>query len=160
MVKINFKNCLHFKFQKYHCFLFNTCFALTRSNRRINSKYNLCFPVIPQDQLNAHVGSPNKSSIPSLKVGDHVLLSTDEHNQRHWLDSFKRLSAPQYSKSSRQRRSATVKGKENEPEIPDCIKNEFIRRGSKSGIRDGYFTISLRKTLLRHAARNSIDLNT
>lgn len=82
-------------------------------------------------------------------------MSDDEHNKRHWIDCFKRLSTPQFELSQKENITLNEKGKENEPEIPDCIKKEFNRR-SKSGIRDGYFTISLRKTLLRHA-RNSID---
>ncbi|XP_001605987.1 neuroepithelial cell-transforming gene 1 protein [Nasonia vitripennis] len=143
------------KGMKYHCFLFNTCFALTRSNRRPNRKYNLCFPIIPQDQLNVQIVTPNKS-VASFKIGEYILMSEDEHHRRHWLDSFKRLSTPRFESRRKQNTAKnTEKGKENEPEVPDCIKTELSRR-SKNGIRDGYFTISLRKTLLRQT-RNSID---
>ncbi|XP_058805491.1 rho guanine nucleotide exchange factor 3-like [Phymastichus coffea] len=139
---------------KYHCFLFNTCFALTKSNRRANRKYSLCFPVIPRDELNVEIITPNKS-VASFKIGEHVLISDDEHHRRHWLDSFKRLSTPRFESRRKQIVAKNEKGKENEPEVPDFIKTEFSRR-SKNSIKDGYFTISLRKTLLRHT-RNSID---
>ncbi|XP_014203697.1 neuroepithelial cell-transforming gene 1 protein-like [Copidosoma floridanum] len=138
---------------KFYCFLFNTCYAITKSNRRPNSKYNLCFPVIPPDQFSIQIVTPNKAPA-SFKVGDHVLFCGDEHHRRHWLDSFKRLSQPRFESRRKQTAVLNGKGKENEPEVPECIKNE-IDRWSKNN-DDGYFTISLRKTLLRHA-RNSID---
>lgn len=104
--------------------------------------------------MNVEIVTPSKT-VASFKIGEHILISDDEHHRRHWLDSFKRLSTP---RSESRRKSSTAKnekGKENEPEVPDCIKSEFSRR-AKNGIKDGYFTISLRKTLLRHT-RNSID---
>jgi hypothetical protein len=104
--------------------------------------------------LNIQIITPSKTAA-SFKIGEHILMSDDEHHRRHWLDSFKRLSMPRFETRRKQNNAKSEKGKENEPEVPDCIKTGFNRR-SKNVVRDGYFTISLRKTLLRHT-RNSID---
>ncbi|KAJ8683175.1 hypothetical protein QAD02_018967 [Eretmocerus hayati] len=139
---------------KYHCFLFNTCFVLTRSNRRPHRKYNVSFPIIPQDQLKVQAMTPSKT-VASLRVGDHILVCDDEHHRRHWLDSFKRLSSSRSESRRRQSLTQIIKDKENEPEVLE-IKASDVNRRSKNGYKDGYFTISLKKTLLRHT-RNSID---
>ena len=98
--------------------------------------------------------TPMKNSA-SFKLGDHILFSNDEHHRRHWLDSFKRLSVPKVETRQRHSIVKIKEGKENEPEVPECISAELSRK-SRNINKDGYFTISLRKTLLRHS-RNSIE---
>ncbi|XP_012278177.1 rho guanine nucleotide exchange factor 3 [Orussus abietinus] len=73
---------------KFQCFLFDTCFVLTRPTRKHRGKCRTMFPVIPTKGMQVHIDE----NVPStcFRIGDHVLTVEDQHKRKHWLDAFNR----------------------------------------------------------------------
>lgn len=143
--------------QKYHCFLFDTCFVITRSTRRVNKKYNLAFPVIPKKQISIQIEDKNTTEI-GFKIGEYSFITEDGHKKRHWVDSFNKLC----SKVSISDKVFNTDDKENllnNTEVSEsnnyATKTSVSRRTSTSSINDNHFSFSLRKSLLKQK-RNSI----
>ncbi|CAL1688246.1 unnamed protein product [Lasius platythorax] len=142
---------------KYYCFLFDTCFAITRPTRRVSKKYNLFFPVIPKEQI--HVQTDDKSNTEiGFKVGEHSFIMEDGHKKRHWIDAFNKL----YSRVSIPDKVFNTDDKENllnNTELSESnnrvTRTSMSRRTSTSSITDNHFSFSIRKSLLKQK-RNSI----
>ncbi|XP_020288203.1 rho guanine nucleotide exchange factor 3-like [Pseudomyrmex gracilis] len=141
---------------KYHCFLFNTCFAITRPTRRVSKKYNLSFPVVPRERV--HVADDKNTAEVGFKVGEFSFVTEDGHKKRHWIDSFNKLR----SETPISEKMFNVDDKENDlstsmQELTDsCIsRNSMPRRISTSSINDNRMSMSLRKNLFKQK-RNSI----
>ncbi|XP_072753061.1 rho guanine nucleotide exchange factor 3 [Anoplolepis gracilipes] len=140
---------------KYYCFLFNTCFAITRSTRRVSKKYNLFFPVIPKEQIYVQTDDKNNAEI-GFKVGEHSFITEDGHKNRHWIDAFNKL----YSRMSTPDKVFNT-DKENLlnnttlSESNRVTRTSMSRRTSTSSINDNHFSFSIRKSLLKQK-RNSI----
>ncbi|KAL7289255.1 hypothetical protein TKK_0017192 [Trichogramma kaykai] len=132
------------KGNKYHCFLFNNSFCITKSNRKANKKYNMCFPVIPINDITVETLNSNNSSA-SFEIKNQILVCNDEHHRRHWLDCFKRTI--KHLKDSKKKRKNVPVQKENEPEYDDELDEErppgWCRETYIKGLRDA---------LLRHGA--------
>ncbi|XP_008560810.1 rho guanine nucleotide exchange factor 3-like [Microplitis demolitor] len=77
---------------KLHCFLFDTCFAVTRPIIKSRLKnYDLYYPVIAKDQfLIADAASDGDNDDSRLKIADRILIVRDEHDKKHWIDAFKK----------------------------------------------------------------------
>lgn len=137
-------------FQKYYCFLFDTCFAITRTTRRLSKKYNLFLPVIPKDQIDVQTEDKNIAEI-GFKICEHFFITEDEHKKRHWIDSFDKLHLRKTSDSV-----LNVHDKENLPSTGLSESNYVTREStSSSNINDSYFSLFIRKNLLKQK-RNSI----
>ncbi|XP_011874884.1 PREDICTED: rho guanine nucleotide exchange factor 3-like [Vollenhovia emeryi] len=141
---------------KYHCFLFDTCFAITRPTRRVSKKYTLLFPVIPKEQMCVQVEDKNPAEI-CCKIGEFSFVMEDGHKKRHWVDSFNKIHSRCTSD-----KAFNADDKENllnntELSVPDnCVARTSIsRRTSTSSIHDNLFSFSIRKSLLKQK-RNSI----
>ncbi|XP_032682437.1 rho guanine nucleotide exchange factor 3-like [Odontomachus brunneus] len=135
---------------KYYCFLFNTCFAITRATRRLSKKYNLFLPVIPRDQIDPQTDDKNIAEI-GFKIGEHFFITEDEHKKRHWVDSFDKMRHRKMSDNV-----LNAHDKENLPsaELPE---SNYVTREStsSSSINDNYFSVFIKKNLLKQK-RNSI----
>lgn len=90
--------------QKLHCFLFDTCFVAARTMRP-GTKLNACYPVIPARHLEVNDGSGEGSQraqdMHSFLVGSKakasansalLLMATDEHVRKHWIDCLNQVS--------------------------------------------------------------------
>lgn len=150
---MNIVRVLHvnFLFQKYHCFLFDTCFAITRSTRRLSKKYTIFLPVIPKDQICVQVDDKSTGEV-GFKIGEHFFIMADEHKKRHWVDSFNKLHRKYSDKG------LNAHDKENLPsaKLSDSSyikKKSMSTRSSTSSINDKHFSLFIRKNLLK---RNSI----
>ncbi|KAL6427282.1 hypothetical protein ACFW04_008691 [Cataglyphis niger] len=142
---------------KYYCFLFDTCFAITRPTRRAIKKYNLFFPVIPKEQIYIQTDDKNNTEI-GFKVREHSFMMEDEHKKRHWIDAFNKL----YSRMSIPDKVFNTDEKENllnNTELSESnnrvTRTSMSRRTSTSSINDNHFSFSIRKSLLKQK-RNSI----
>ncbi|XP_011694833.1 PREDICTED: rho guanine nucleotide exchange factor 3-like isoform X2 [Wasmannia auropunctata] len=142
---------------KYHCFLFDTCFVVTRPTRRVNKKYNLPFPVIPKERIYVQVEDKNVAEI-CFKIGEFSFIMEDGHKKRHWVDSFNKV----HSRVCIPDKVFNTDDKENLldntelTESNDCVTRTSIsRRTSTSSINDTLFSFSIRKSLLKQK-RNSI----
>ncbi|XP_012541940.2 rho guanine nucleotide exchange factor 3 [Monomorium pharaonis] len=142
---------------KYYCFLFDTCFAITRPTRRVSKKYNLSFSVIPKEQMYVQVEDKNTVEI-CFKIGEFSFLMEDGHKKRHWVDSFNKI----HSKVCILEKVFNTDDKENLldntelPESNNCVtRTSICRRTSTSSINDTLFSFSIKKSLLRQK-RNSI----
>lgn len=140
--------------QKYYCFLFDTCFAITRPTRRFSKKYNLSFSVIPKDEISIQ---EDKTIMEiGFKIGEHFFVTEDAHKKRHWIDSFNKLQ-PRLSIPDK---ISNAHNKENLSCIELSESNYVARtsvskRMSTSNINDNHFSFSIRKSLLKQK-RNSI----
>ncbi|KAG7199737.1 hypothetical protein KM043_000410 [Ampulex compressa] len=138
---------------KFHCFLFDTCFAITRRTRCTNRKYQLCSTVIAKDEM--RVLSNEKSALAlnrdGFKVGDHLLLASDGHGKRHWIDSFNKINRTDIDVLASM---LETEGKENRPDI--ILPDESQCR-NRSNTYENHFTLSLRKTLAKEKKRRGID---
>ncbi|KAL0109620.1 hypothetical protein PUN28_014577 [Cardiocondyla obscurior] len=141
---------------KYHCFLFDTCFVISRPTRRVSKKYNLLFPVISKEHMYIKVEDKNTTEI-CLKIGEFSFIMEDGHKKRHWVDSFNKVR----SKVTPDK-IFNIDDKENllnNTELSvsnNCAPRTSIsRRTSTSSINDNLFSFSIRKSLLKQK-RNSI----
>ncbi|XP_011638175.1 rho guanine nucleotide exchange factor 3-like [Pogonomyrmex barbatus] len=142
---------------KYYCFLFDTCFVITRPTRRVNKKYNLPFPVIPKEQMYVQVEDKNTTEI-CFKIGEYSFVMEDGHKRRHWVDSFNKI----HSEVCIPDKTFNTDDKENLlnnielSKAKNCVtKASISRRTSTSSINDNLFSFSIRKSLLKQK-RNSI----
>ncbi|EFN69826.1 Rho guanine nucleotide exchange factor 3 [Camponotus floridanus] len=141
---------------KYYCFLFDTCFAITRSTRRVSKKYNLFFPIIPKEQICVQTDDKNNVEM-GFKVGEYSFITEDGHKRRHWIDAFNKL----YSRMSIPDKVFNTDDKENLLNNTESNSNNRVtrtslsRRTSTSSINDNHFSFSIRKSLLKQK-RNSI----
>ncbi|XP_066588825.1 rho guanine nucleotide exchange factor 3-like [Prorops nasuta] len=133
---------------KYQCFLFDTCFVLSRPTRRIYKKYNLTFPVISRENICVDAKGKNETNY-GFKVGDHLLICEDGHGKRHWIDSINRMQC-QYNNSDEGNE------KENKAKVlmPKLNKN---KRKSTGSVCETHFSFSIRKSLTKQK-RNSVGL--
>ncbi|XP_015594378.1 rho guanine nucleotide exchange factor 3 [Cephus cinctus] len=129
---------------KFYCFLFDTCFVLTRATRRLCKKYNISYPVISRDQIKIEI----EEKEPGFIVGNHHLTTEDEHAQRHWVDSFSRINRISTGIVTRQK-SIDNQEKENKPKAESPISKNQPKRRSLSSLCDSGFSVSLRKSLLK-----------
>ncbi|EFN76802.1 rho guanine nucleotide exchange factor 3 [Harpegnathos saltator] len=140
---------------KYYCFLFDTCFAITRPIRRFSKKYNLFLPVVPKDQICVQVEDKNIAEI-GFKIGEQFFITEDEHKKRHWVDSFDKLRLRKISD-----KVLNAHDKENLPSAELSKSNYITResmsstRTSTSSINDNYLSFFIKKNLLKQK-RNSI----
>ncbi|XP_063980426.1 rho guanine nucleotide exchange factor 3-like [Diachasmimorpha longicaudata] len=75
---------------KLHCFLFDTCLALTRRILRSRAKnYNLSQLVIPKAQLKFDPDC--EGNVCAFKIGERSFFARDEHDKRHWMDAFEKV---------------------------------------------------------------------
>ncbi|XP_071570820.1 rho guanine nucleotide exchange factor 3 isoform X1 [Temnothorax nylanderi] len=141
---------------KYHCFLFDTCFAITRPTRRISKKYNLLFPVIPKEQMYVQVEDKNTAEI-CFKIGEFSFIMEDGHKKRHWADSFNKIHSrciPDKVFNTDDKENLLDNTKLSVSN--NCVTRTSIsRRTSTSSINDNLFSFSIRKSLLKQK-RNSI----
>ncbi|XP_011156254.2 neuroepithelial cell-transforming gene 1 protein isoform X2 [Solenopsis invicta] len=142
---------------KYHCFLFDTCFVVTRPTRRVIKKYNLSFPVISKEQMYVQVEDKNTTEI-CFKIGEFSFVMEDGHKKRHWIDSFNKI----HSRVGIPDKLFNTDDKENLlnntelPESNNCVaKTSIRRRTSTSSINDTLFSFSIKRNLLKQK-RNSI----
>ncbi|KYN30902.1 Rho guanine nucleotide exchange factor 3 [Trachymyrmex septentrionalis] len=143
---------------KYHCFLFDTCFVITRPTRRVNKKYNASFPIIPKEQMCVQVEDKNIAEI-CFKIGEFSFIMEDGHKKRHWVDSFNKI----HSRICIPDKVFNTEDKENlldntelTTKSNNCVARTSIsRRTSTSSINDNLFSFSIRKSLLKQK-RNSI----
>jgi hypothetical protein len=90
---------------KLNCFLFDTCFVVTRICRP-SAKFTVCAPVIPAEQLHVEeVELMRRSTAPqtvqsgAFRVGfkdasvgtHHILVAANQHIRKHWLDCIKQM---------------------------------------------------------------------
>ncbi|XP_043280127.1 rho guanine nucleotide exchange factor 3-like isoform X2 [Venturia canescens] len=74
---------------KLHCFLFDTCFALTRRTIKSRSRvYNLSYPIIPREEIDVEESS--EAGEFGFKIGSKILTTNGEHEKRHWIDAFEK----------------------------------------------------------------------
>lgn len=157
-ISISFNIYRYLFWQKYYCFLFDNCFAITRPTRRISKKYNLSFPVVIKEQMCVQVEDKSSTEI-GFKIGEYCFVTEDEHKKRHWIDSFNKLR-PAVSISDK---ICNIHDKENlssNTELSESsayvTRTSISRRTSTSSINDNHFSFSIRKTLLKQK-RNSIS---
>lgn len=129
---------------KYHCFLFDTCLALTRPIRRSARKYNLSFPIVTSKEFCQDINSTSQNS-SGFKVGKHNLYVDDEHQKRHWIDALKRV----FRFSSNEAENAIEKENENHFQKVD------LKKRTKEMVRENNFSFTLRRNLLRPKLNNS-----
>ncbi|XP_012227565.1 rho guanine nucleotide exchange factor 3-like isoform X2 [Linepithema humile] len=145
---------------KYHCFLFDTCFVITRSTRRVNKKYNLAFPVIPKKQISIQVEDKNTTEI-GFKIGEYSFITEDGHKKRHWVDSFNKLrskvsiSDKVFNTDDKENLLNNTEVSESNNYVTRTSSRTMSRRTSTNSINDNHFSFSLRKSLLKQK-RNSI----
>ncbi|KAF7401700.1 hypothetical protein HZH68_007520 [Vespula germanica] len=132
---------------KLHCFLFDTCFAMTRSTRRIPKKYNLSSPVIPREQISLYAEQKNCTDF-GFKIGDYFLVSEDKHGKRHWTDACNKIINSLNTKENN--------GNENKPNLILPTPNRSIRKSGNSTYEN--FTFSLKKNILKQK-QNSISFD-
>ncbi|XP_015190810.1 PREDICTED: rho guanine nucleotide exchange factor 3-like [Polistes dominula] len=135
------------KGMKFYCFLFDTCFAITRSTRRIPKKYNLFFPVIPREQISLCAEQKNCIDF-GFKIGDYFLISEDKHGKRHWTDACNKIINSLNTKEN--------KGNENKSNLILQTPNRSIRKSGNS--TDENFTFSLKRNILKQK-QNSISFD-
>lgn len=83
---------LYFPFftQKFYCFLFDTCFAVTRRTIKSRSRvYNVSYPVIPREEL--EIEDSSEGGEFGFKIGGRILTTNGEHEKRHWVDAFEKV---------------------------------------------------------------------
>ncbi|EZA53733.1 hypothetical protein DMN91_007858 [Ooceraea biroi] len=141
---------------KYHCFLFDTCFAVARPTRRISKKYNLFTPVVAREQICVQVEDKGGAE-SGFKVGEHFFVTEDDHKKRHWIDSFNKLR-PTVSISNKIFSADDKENLSSNAELSNAYvtRASMSRRTSTSSINDSPFSFSIRKTLLKQK-RNSIS---
>ncbi|XP_014614400.1 PREDICTED: neuroepithelial cell-transforming gene 1 protein-like isoform X2 [Polistes canadensis] len=132
---------------KFYCFLFDTCFAMTRSTRRIPKKYNLYFPVIPREQISLCTEQKNCTDF-GFKIGDYFLISEDKHGKRHWTDACNKIINSLNTKENN--------GNENKLNLIMQTPNRSIRKSGNS--KDENFTFPLKKNVLKQK-QNSISFD-
>ncbi|KAI4493836.1 hypothetical protein M0804_002012 [Polistes exclamans] len=132
---------------KFYCFLFDTCFAMTRSTRRIPKKYNLYFPVIPREQISLCTEQKNCTDF-GFKIGDYFLISEDKHGKRHWTDACNKIINSLNTKENN--------GNENKLNLIMQTPNQSIRKSGNS--KDENFTFPLKKNVLKQK-QNSISFD-
>ncbi|XP_054005742.1 rho guanine nucleotide exchange factor 3-like isoform X3 [Hylaeus anthracinus] len=136
---------------KFQCFLFNTGFAITRRSRSMSKKYNLCFPVIRKEQI--FISTEDKSVTScGFKIGDHFLITEDEHGKRHWIDSFNKV---------RQNKIDSLENiiGDNEKENQQVLTPAKVKQSAGSSLNkmnENNFSMTLKKSFLRQK-RNSIN---
>ncbi|XP_043801258.1 rho guanine nucleotide exchange factor 3-like isoform X1 [Apis laboriosa] len=135
---------------KFQCFLFDTAFAITRGTRSISKKYNLFYPVIPKEQI--CISTAEKSDVSyGFKIGDHILITEDDHGKRHWIDSFNKI----YKCSINSLENViNINEKENE-EILTPSKINRSSRLSINKISENHLSLTLKRSFLKRK-RSSI----
>lgn len=145
-----------FLLQKYYCFLFDTCFAITRPTRRLSKRYNLSFAVIPRDEISVRAEDKAVAEI-GFKIGEHFFVTEDGHKRRHWIDSFNklhlRISVPDKILDTHDKENLSCASEL--PESNYVTRTSVSKRTSTSSISDNHFSFSIRKSLLKQK-RNSI----
>ncbi|XP_069695170.1 rho guanine nucleotide exchange factor 3-like isoform X2 [Periplaneta americana] len=110
---------------KFHCFLFNTCFVVTRVCRS-SPKFTVSFPVIPVEELEAEEVElvPKNTGAqktcpgrPAFRVrfndNDRIFVTSDEHALKHWIDCFRQvvpsISSQENMKPAEMKKNETLK---------------------------------------------------
>lgn len=132
---------------KFHCFLFDTCFAMTRPTRRIPKKYNLSSSVIPREQISLCGEQKNYMDF-GFKIGDHYFISEDKHGKRHWTDALNKIITSLCTNENNE--------KENKQDLILPSTNRSIRKLENNTYEN--FTFSLKKNILRQK-HNSISFD-
>lgn len=96
---------------KFHCFLFDTCFVVTRIYRP-SVKFTVRVPVIPAEQINVEEVELTRRSTGSettqtgrsafqvgfkdTSLGTHrIFVAANQHVRKHWMDCIKQVMPPQ-----------------------------------------------------------------
>ncbi|KAK2588641.1 hypothetical protein KPH14_006407 [Odynerus spinipes] len=132
---------------KFHCFLFDTCFAMTRPTRRIPKKYNLSSPVIPREEISLCTEQNNYMDF-GFKIGDYFFMSEDKHGKRHWTDALNKIITAVHANENNE--------KENKRNLTVPVSNRSIRKSGNSTYEN--FTLSLKKNVLKQK-HNSISFD-
>lgn len=141
---------------KYHCFLFDTCFAITRPTRRVSKKYNLLFSVILKEQMYVQVEDKNTTEI-CFKIGEFSFIMEDGHKKRHWVDSFNKMQSRWIPDKvfNTDDKENLLNNTELSVSSNCAARTSISRRTSTNSINDNRFSFSIKKNLLKQK-RNSI----
>lgn len=96
-----------------HCFLFDTCFVLTRCTIKSRVRiYNLAYPVIQREEIVVDTHCDLGGS--GFKITDRTLTTNGEHEKRHWIDAFEKVDRLSRIALSKRKSSETVIETEND----------------------------------------------
>lgn len=88
--------------------------------------YNLVQPIIPKCQLK--IDKNYNSNICGFKIQDRVLIVRDEHDKRHWLDSFTKINRLLSTSNKKKSTDSCNKNEESSPIIQTLRKKQTSKR--------------------------------